>query len=74
MLFRSELGDLLFALTSLARHLNLDAESALRKAKGRFTARFRYIEQKLLQNQEDLHQTSLPRLEELWQEAKRTLG
>ena len=69
-----ELGDLLFALTSLARHLNLDAESALRKANGRFHARFHYIEQKLLQNQEDLYQTSLPRLEELWQEAKRTLG
>ena len=69
-----ELGDLLFALTSLARHLNLDAESALRKANGRFNARFRYIEQKLLQNHEDLYQTSLMRLEELWQEAKRTLG
>ena len=69
-----ELGDLLFALTSLARHLNLDAESALRKANGRFNARFRYIEQKLLQSQEDLYQTSLTRLEELWQEAKRTLG
>lgn len=69
-----ELGDLLFALTSLARHLDLDAESALRKANGRFNARFRYIEQKLLQNQEDLYQTSLTRLEELWQEAKLTLG
>ena len=69
-----ELGDLLFALTSLARHLDLDAESALRKANGRFNSRFRYIEEQIDRNGEDLYHTSLTRLEELWQEAKRTLG
>ena len=45
-----ELGDLLFALTNLARHLNLDAETALRKAGKRFSTRFRYIEAKLEDN------------------------
>ena len=69
-----ELGDLLFALTSLARHLNLDAESALRKASSRFNNRFRYIEEQIKESGEDLYQTSLTRLEELWQEAKRSLG
>ena len=69
-----ELGDLLFALTSLARHLDLDAESALRKASGRFSRRFRYIEEQLARNREDIHHTSLARLEELWQEAKQTVG
>lgn len=69
-----ELGDLLFALTSLARHLNLDAETALRKAGKRFSHRFRYIETQLEQNGEDIHQTSPARLERLWQEAKQTLG
>jgi tetrapyrrole methylase family protein/MazG family protein len=69
-----ELGDLLFALTSLARHLNLDAETALRKAGKRFSDRFRYIEQQLEQNGEDIHHTSPTRLEALWDEAKRTLG
>lgn len=69
-----ELGDLLFALTSLARHLRLDAETALRKASKRFSDRFRYIETQLLQNGEDIHHTSPARLEELWQEAKQTLG
>ena len=69
-----ELGDLLFALTSLARHLNLDAETALRKAGKRFSDRFRYIEQQLEQNGEDIHHTSLVRLEALWDEAKRVLG
>ncbi|MGE0683457.1 MAG: nucleoside triphosphate pyrophosphohydrolase [Candidatus Binatia bacterium] len=69
-----ELGDLLFALTNLARHLNLDAETALRKAGKRFNDRFRYIETRLQANNEDIHHTSLTRLEELWEEAKRTLG
>ena len=69
-----ELGDLLFALTSLARHLNLDAETALRKAGKRFSTRFRYIETQLERNQEDIHQTTPARLEALWEEAKRTLG
>jgi ATP diphosphatase len=69
-----ELGDLLFALTSLARHLNIDSETALRKAGKRFSARFRYIETQLEQNGEDIHATSLTRLEELWQAAKQTIG
>jgi tetrapyrrole methylase family protein/MazG family protein len=69
-----ELGDLLFALTSLARHLNLDAETALRKAGKRFSDRFRYIEAQLEQGGEDIHRTSPTRLEELWQEAKQRLG
>jgi uncharacterized protein YabN with tetrapyrrole methylase and pyrophosphatase domain len=69
-----ELGDLLFALTNLARHLNLDAETALRKAGKRFSERFRYIEKRLIENGEDIHHTSPARLEELWQEAKQTLG
>lgn len=69
-----ELGDLLFALTSLARHLNLDAETALRKAGQRFSNRFRYMETRLAESREDIHRTSSERLEELWQEAKQTLG
>ena len=69
-----ELGDLLLALTSLARHLDLDAESALRKANSRFSKRFRYIEERLAHDRQDIYHTSLTRLEELWQAAKQTLG
>ena len=69
-----ELGDVLFVLTCLARHLDLNAESALRKANTRFSQRFRYIEAQLAQNHEDIHTASLERLEALWQAAKQTLG
>lgn len=69
-----ELGDLLFVLTSLARHLDLDAESALRRASTRFGRRFRYIETQLADKAEDIHTAPLARLEALWQAAKQTLG
>ena len=69
-----ELGDLLFALTSVARHLNLDAETALRKAGKRFRERFRYMESQLELQREDIYRTSPARLEELWQEAKNVRG
>lgn len=69
-----EFGDLLFALTSVARHLNIDAETALRKAGKRFSERFRFIERRIEETAGDIHDTSPARLEELWEEAKRTLG
>ena len=69
-----ELGDVLFVLTSLARHLELNAEAALRRASIRFSRRFRHIEAQLNANAEDIHTAPLERLEELWQTAKQTLG
>ncbi|MBI3246961.1 MAG: nucleoside triphosphate pyrophosphohydrolase [Deltaproteobacteria bacterium] len=69
-----ELGDLFFALTNVARHLHIDAETALRKAGKRFSNRFRFIERTIEEAAGDIHQTSPARLEELWEEAKRALG
>ena len=69
-----ELGDLLFALASLARLLDLNAETALRKATKRFTARFRYIEEQVAAAGQDIHHVSLQDLEALWQEAKKARG
>lgn len=69
-----ELGDLLFALTSFARLLDLNAEMALRKATKRFTDRFRYIEEQVAASGKDIHHVSLGDLEALWQEAKKARG
>ena len=60
-----ELGDLLFALVNLARHLNIDAEEALRKANRKFEARFRAIEKA-----PGFNALSLDAMEELWTRAK----
>jgi ATP diphosphatase len=60
-----ELGDLLFAVVNLARHLKIDAEEALRKANYKFERRFRLIEQA-----PGFLQLSLEEKEALWTAAK----
>ncbi|WP_309660641.1 nucleoside triphosphate pyrophosphohydrolase [Sphingomonas sp.] len=62
---QEELGDLLFALVNLARHLNIDAEEALRKANRKFEARFRVIE-----TAPRFSDLSLDAMEALWVRAK----
>jgi nucleoside triphosphate diphosphatase len=66
----AELGDLIYAATSLARHLDLNAEDAVTKACDRFVRRFRYIEERLSAAGKDIHHTPLSEQEALWQEAK----
>jgi ATP diphosphatase len=60
-----ELGDLLFAVVNLARHLKIDPEDALRQANRKFERRFRAIE-----NAPDFSALSLDEMEALWQAAK----
>ena len=69
--FEAELGDLLLALTSLGRHLDVQAEDALQRASDRFIRRFRFIEARLAERRQDIHATSAAELDALWQEAKR---
>jgi MazG family protein len=69
-----ELGDLLFALANLARHLNLQAEELLRQANQRFRERFGLVESLCRERGLDIRKASLDELEALWQEAKRFLA
>jgi MazG family protein len=68
-----ELGDLLFALSNLARHLKLAAEDCLRSACRRFVRRFNLLEKMAAERAIHLPSASLDTLEGLWQEAKKSL-
>jgi MazG family protein len=69
---REELGDLLFVVTNIARHLQVEPEAALKLTNRKFRRRFGYIESKLREQNRRFAQTTLDELEELWQEAKTT--
>ena len=64
-----EIGDLLFACASYARHLGIDPEAALRGATQKFEQRFRYVESR---QQAAGGEVALETLEAWWQQAKRT--
>ena len=61
-----ELGDLLFAVVNLARHLNVEPETALREANRKFEQRFRAIEQ-----EPGFADLSLEKKEALWVAVKK---
>ncbi|HTE56195.1 MAG TPA: nucleoside triphosphate pyrophosphohydrolase [Kofleriaceae bacterium] len=67
-----ELGDLLFAATSLARKLGCDAEAALRACTRRFTERFAYVEDHLRERGRTPSESNLAEMDALWDEAKAT--
>ncbi len=66
-----EVGDLLFAVTNLARHLDINPEVALASANRKFTTRFGKVEQAVSRSGKQLEDTSLEVMEDLWQQAKR---
>jgi MazG family protein len=65
-----ELGDLLFSITNLARHLGIDAEDALRNAGDRFAGRFGAMETAAEAEGRALSQRDASELEAMWQSAK----
>ncbi len=65
-----ELGDVLFAVVNLARHLEIDPERALRGANRKFERRFRFVEQSFENEGVNLSDVGLPEMESAWQEAK----
>jgi tetrapyrrole methylase family protein/MazG family protein len=66
-----ELGDLLFAVVNVARHLGADAETALRAATTKFRTRFEAVEELTTARGIDLHTAGLDVLDDLWDEVKR---
>lgn len=65
-----ELGDLLFAVVNLSRHLQLDAETALRGANAKFERRFRRMERLAGERGLALQSLSAAEWDELWRHAK----
>ena len=66
-----ELGDVLFSVVNLARHLGLDPEVAFRRANDRFADRFREVERLAEASGTALGDLSLDELDALWERAKR---
>ena len=67
---REELGDMLFVMANIARHLNIDPEAALRDANRKFTRRFAHIERRLAERGSNPEQSTLDEMDALWDEAK----
>ena len=67
----NELGDILFALANLARHLGVDPEIALMGTNKRFKERFTYIEDEIKKNSKKWEDFSLEELDVFWREAKK---
>lgn len=68
---REEIGDLLFAATNIARHMQVEPEAALKLTNRKFRRRFQYIENALHVRGQAFDATSIDELEALWQDAKK---
>lgn len=67
----AELGDILFSVVNLARHLKIDPETALRKTNQKVEQRFHFIEQELEIENKTLEKASFAEMDALWEKAKR---
>lgn len=65
-----EMGDLLFSCVNLARHLKIDAETALRRANLKFEERFRAMEQRCVQSGREFETLDTEEMEVLWRQVK----
>lgn len=67
----AEIGDLLFVMSNLARHMGVDPEVALRRSNEKFTRRFKYIERELEKRGKRLVESDLDEMDALWNEIRR---
>lgn len=66
-----EIGDVLFAVANLARHLSVDPDLALMRCNAKFERRFGHIERELMKRGRSTAQSDLGEMDALWNEAKR---
>ena len=64
------MGDLLFVMANLARHLKVDPEVALRGANAKFSRRFAFIEAELARQGRSCDDSDLEEMDALWDRAK----
>jgi len=67
---RHEVGDLLLAVSNLARHADIDPETALREANQRFESRFHHVEAQCAEQGVTPQAAGLDLLEQMWRQAK----
>ncbi len=65
-----EYGDVLFSLVNLARHIHVDAESALRMSTAKFAKRFRAVEARVKASGQEMKTLSLEELDRIWDAVK----
>ena len=65
-----EIGDALFVMVNIARHLKIDSESALKRANRKFRSRFEFIEGEFKRTGRTVDEASLSEMQALWQRAK----
>lgn len=65
-----EIGDVLFSLVQLSRHLKINPEMALRQSNQKFIRRFQYIEKKLKEEGKSLAESDLEEMDRIWEESK----
>ena len=67
----AEMGDLLFVMANVARHMGVDPEVALRRSNDKFTRRFKYIERELEKRGKRPVESDLDEMDALWNEIRR---
>ena len=63
---KDELGDLLFSIVNLSRHLELDASEAINQANHKFVKRFRLMEAEISKDNQEIDNLTSEELEEFW--------
>ena len=69
-----EIGDLLYAIVNLTRHMNVDPEASLRRTIARFESRFRIVEERVRESGKRLEDCPLEELDAHWEAAKQILA